>query len=120
MGWRLPGACARARPPAGENMPPVEINAAVFGVYLVCLVVYSQISVCSLVIWLFGDLQIFSSFPCNTEVAWKVAGQGGPKGSPPYKVGYRIFEMNHDGTFPRGVVRYADGPAQREQPPPHQ
>ena len=48
----------------------------------------------------------------NIEVAWKVAGQGGPKGSPPYKVGYRIFEMNHDGTFPRGVVRYEDGPAE--------
>ena len=48
----------------------------------------------------------------NIEVAWKVAGQGGAKGSPPCKVGYRIFEMNHDGTFPRGVVRYEDGPAE--------
>ena len=48
----------------------------------------------------------------NIEVAWKVAGQGGPKGSPPYKVGYRIFKMNHDGTFPQGVVRCEDGPAE--------
>ena len=56
LGWRLSGACARARPPAGANMSPLEINAAVFGVYLVYLVVYSQISVCSLVIWLFGYL----------------------------------------------------------------
>ena len=47
-------ACAPARPPAGANVSPLEINAAVFGVYLVYLVVYSQTSVCSLVIWLFG------------------------------------------------------------------
>ena len=48
----------------------------------------------------------------NIEIAWKVAGQGGAKGAPPYKVGYRLFEMNLDGTFPRGVVRYEDGPAE--------
>ena len=63
LGWRLSGACARVHPPAGANRSPPEINAAVFGFYFVYLVVYSQISVYSLVIWLFGYLQICSSLP---------------------------------------------------------
>ena len=52
----------------------------------------------------------------NIAVAWRRAGQGGPKGKPPYLVGFRLFIMNTDGTFPDGVVRYSDGdgPAEEE------
>ena len=51
-------ARALARPPAGRprEVVALEINAAVFGLYLGYLVVYSQISVC---IWLFGYLVIW-------------------------------------------------------------
>ena len=33
------------------------------------------------------------------EKAWAVAGTGHPKGLPPFKVGFRLFHINHDGTF---------------------
>ena len=48
----------------------------------------------------------------HIDVAWRRAGQGGPKGKPPYHVGFRLYVMNADGTFPNGVVRYSDGPAE--------
>jgi len=45
------------------------------------------------------------------EKAWRHIGMGFPKGSPPYKVGYRIFPINPDGSFPNGAVRTSpDGP----------
>ena len=48
----------------------------------------------------------------NIDVAWRRAGQGGPKEKPPYLVGFRLFIMDTDGTFPNGVIRYSDGSAE--------
>ena len=43
------------------------------------------------------------------EKAWTVAGAGYPKGLPPFKVGFRLFPVNHDGTFlVPGAVRRGD------------
>ena len=45
------------------------------------------------------------------EKAWTVAGAGYPKGLPPFKVGFRLFPINHDGTFlVPGAVRRGDEP----------
>ena len=38
------------------------------------------------------------------EPLWRKAGAGGPKGSPPYKVGARLFSRNDDGTL-SGMVK---------------
>lgn len=35
---------------------------------------------------------------------WRVAGAGGPKGLPPYKVGIRFIPHLPDGTLPHGFV----------------
>ena len=66
--WRM-----RARAPAGRgnghvNRSHLDINVAVFGVHLVCLVVYSSIRkypyvVSYLVIWLFGH-SVIRLFGC--------------------------------------------------------
>ena len=40
------------------------------------------------------------------EPLWRVAGAGGPKGSPPYKVGARLFpRIEPDGNLPGNVVK---------------
>ena len=48
----------------------------------------------------------------SIEKAWTVAGAGHPKGLPPFKVGFRLFHINHDGTFlvPGAVVRRGYAP----------
>ena len=40
------------------------------------------------------------------EKLWRVAGAGGPKGSPPYKVGFRLFpRIEPSGNLPGNVVK---------------
>ena len=54
----------------------------------------------------------------NIEKAWRHAGVGFPKGEPPFKVGFRIFPINSDGTFANGAARTSkDGPVDEHGKP---
>ena len=39
------------------------------------------------------------------EPIWRRAGQGYPKGAPPYKVGFRLFPRKHNGKLSGNVVK---------------
>ena len=48
------------------------------------------------------QVQLHAETVHGLKVLWRVAGAGGPKGLPPYKVGVRFIPHMADGSLPHG------------------